>query len=80
MVNTITQVRLPKGIINEVDNLVMKGLYTSKSDVIRSALRKLILEQQIASIANRQESITQVRNARKQLSKKHLNFDEINNI
>ena len=46
----ITQVRLPKGLIKEIDSVVHKGVYSSKSDFIREAIRKSILELQIGSI------------------------------
>ena len=75
---SVTQVRLPKGLIKEVDKLVDKGLYTNKSDVIRDAVRKLILETQIGSIPNTGNSVKEVRKIRKRLSKEKFNLKEIN--
>lgn len=46
----ITQVRLPKGLVKEMNNLVRTGAYSSKSDFIRDAIRKSVLEMQIGSI------------------------------
>ena len=43
MAMAVTQVRLPEGLIKEVDKLVDKGIYINKSDVVRDALRKLVL-------------------------------------
>ena len=80
MTTVITQVRLPKGIVKEVDKLVTKGLYTNKSDVIRDAIRKLILEQQVGTLKNSSNSISEVKNARRKLSKEKINIEELNNL
>lgn len=74
----VAQVRLPEGIMDEVDKLVEQGLYVSKSDVMRDALRKLILEKQIASIPNTGNSVAEVRAIRRKLSKEKISLDEIN--
>jgi Arc/MetJ-type ribon-helix-helix transcriptional regulator len=47
---SVTQVRLPNALIEEVEQLVKKGHYANKSDVIRDAVRKFILEKQVSSI------------------------------
>ncbi|MBU0470150.1 MAG: ribbon-helix-helix domain-containing protein [Nanoarchaeota archaeon] len=82
MTMTIAQVRLPEGLIQEVDKLVHKGLYINKSDVIRDALRKLILEKQIGSIPNTGDSVKEIREIRKKLSKGFTlkELDEINTL
>jgi Arc/MetJ-type ribon-helix-helix transcriptional regulator len=77
---TTTQVRLPEGLVKEVDRLVDKGLYSNKSDVIRDAIRKLILEKQIGSIPNKGNSVMQVRRARKILSREKINLKETNSL
>lgn len=77
---SITQVRLPEGLIREVDKLVGKGLYTNKSDVIRDAVRKLVLEKQIGSIPNTGDSVKEVREIRKKLSKEKFDLNQINNL
>ncbi|MBI4981273.1 ribbon-helix-helix protein, CopG family [Candidatus Woesearchaeota archaeon] len=74
----VVQVRLPDGLIGEVDRLVDGGFYTSRSDVIRDALRKLILEKQIGSIPNTGDSVKEIREIRKKLSKEKIDLDEIN--
>ena len=66
----VAQFRIPKGLLNEVDKLVEKGFYSNKSDVIRDALRRLILENQVGSIQNKENSVKEVRQAREDLSKK----------
>ena len=76
----VTQVRLPEGLIKEVDKLVDKGFYTNKSDVIRDAIRKLILEKQIGSIPYTGDSVKDIRKIRKKLSKEKFELDEINKL
>jgi Arc/MetJ-type ribon-helix-helix transcriptional regulator len=80
MTMTVTQVRLPQGLVDEIDKLINKGIYTNKSDVVRDALRKLILEQQLGSIKNTGNSVKEIRNIRKKLSKEKINLNEINNL
>lgn len=80
MTMEVTQVRLPEGILKEVDKLVHRGIYTNKSDVVRDALRRLILEQQVGSIKNTGDSIKEIREIRKKLSKEKINLDEINSL
>ena len=76
----VTQVRLPEGLITEIDKLVDKGFYTNKSDVIRDAIRKLVLEKQIGSIPDTGDSVREVREIRKKLSKEKFNLNEINQL
>jgi Arc/MetJ-type ribon-helix-helix transcriptional regulator len=80
MTMEVTQVRLPEGILKEVDKLVHRGIYTNKSDVVRDALRRLILEQQVGSIKNTGDSVKEIREVRKKLSKEKINIDEINSL
>lgn len=80
MTMAVTQVRLPQGIIEEVDRLVERGLYTNKSDVVRDALRKLILEKQVGSIPNTGDSVKEIRTIRKKLSKEAFDLSAINTL
>lgn len=80
MTMSVTQVRLPQGIIEEVDRLVERGFYTNKSDVVRDALRRLILEKQIGSIPNTGDSVEEIRTIRKKLSKEAFNLNAINGL
>jgi Arc/MetJ-type ribon-helix-helix transcriptional regulator len=77
---SITQVRLPIGLIKEVDKLVDKGLYTNKSDAIRDAVRRLIFDKQIGTIKSKEDSVKEVRNIRNKLSTEKFNFNEINKL
>ena len=76
----VIQARLPKGLIDELNRIVNKGIYTNKSDLIRDAIRRLILEKQIGSVSNKSNSVKQVRSIRNKLSKEKFNLKEINNI
>jgi Arc/MetJ-type ribon-helix-helix transcriptional regulator len=80
MTMSVTQVRLPEGLDKELDVLVKTGIYTNKSDVIRDALRRLILEKQIGSMPNTGDSVKEVREIRKKLSKEKFDLDEINKL
>ena len=80
MTMSVTQVRLPKGLIKEVDILVKQGFYTNKSDVIRDAVRKLVLEKQIGSIPNTGDSVKEIRGIRKKLSKEIKRYKDIEKI
>ena len=76
----VAQFRIPKGLMDEVDKLVEKGLYSNKSDVIRDALRRLILENQIGTVKNNKNSVKEVRKARKELSKQNIELKRINEL
>ncbi|MBU4284327.1 MAG: ribbon-helix-helix domain-containing protein [Nanoarchaeota archaeon] len=76
----VTQVRLPEGLITEIGKLVNKGFYTNKSDVIRDAIRKLVLEKQIGSIPDTGDSVKEIREIRKKLSKEKFNLNKINQL
>lgn len=80
MTMSVTQVRLPDGLIEEVDKLVDKGLYTNKSDAIRDAVRRLVLDKQIGSLKSSEESVEEIIKIRKKLSKEKFDLDEINNL
>jgi len=80
MTTAVAQVRVPEGLLQEVDDLVGTGLYTNRSEVIRDALRKLVLERQIGSVPNTGDSVKEIREIRKKLSKdfRAKDVDEIN--
>lgn len=80
MTMQIAQVRLPKGLVKQVDQLVSQGLYTNKSDVLRDAIRRLILEKQIGSIPNTGDSVKEIREIRKKLSKERFDLEKINKL
>ena len=75
----IAQFRIPKGLMDEVNALVQKGLYSNKSDVIRDALRRLVIENHIGTIPNDGNSVKQVRKARNELSKEIKSLKDFKN-
>lgn len=76
----VTQVRLPKELNKEVDKLVTKGLYSNKSDVVRDAVRKLVLDNMVGIIPNTGDSVKEIRELRKKLSKEKFDLAEINKL
>jgi Arc/MetJ-type ribon-helix-helix transcriptional regulator len=76
----LTQVRLPSKLVAELDRFVKQGYYASKSDLIRDAIRRLLLERQVGSIPNRGDAVQQVRALREKLSKEELDLDAINKL
>jgi Arc/MetJ-type ribon-helix-helix transcriptional regulator len=76
----LTQVRLPSKLVAELDRFVKQGYYASKSDLIRDAIRRLLLERQVGSIPNRGDAVQQVRALREKLSKEDLGIDAINKL
>lgn len=74
------QIRMGQGLIQRVDVLVKTGIYSNRSDVIRDAVRKLVLNELVGIISNKKNSIKQIRNARKKLSKEKFDLEEINKL
>ena len=79
MTMVVAQVRLPSGLVKQVDALVEQGMYANKSDAIRDAIRRFMLEKQVGSVPNTGDSVKEVREIRKILSKQPFDLDEINN-
>ena len=80
MVMDTIQVRLGPGLVRKIDALVDTGVYSSRSDVLRDAVRRLVLDKLIGIIPNEGDSVEQVRNLRKKLSKEKFDLDEINKL
>jgi Arc/MetJ-type ribon-helix-helix transcriptional regulator len=77
------QVRMSKGLIKKVDQMVKTGLYANRSDAVRDAVRKISWKSLIGSIPNTGDSVKEIREIRKKLSKKIKSFkdvEEINNL
>ena len=77
---TVTQVRMPDGLMKEVDKLVSKGLYANKSDAVRDAVRKMILEKYVGIIPDTGDSVKEIREIRKILSKQTHSLKELNQL
>jgi len=80
MTMSVTQVRLPKGLEEQLESLVKRGLYTNKSDAVRDAIRRLILDKQVGSIPNTGDSVKEIREIRKKLSKQVKSFKDLEEI
>ena len=80
MVMDTLQVRLSHGIVERVDDLIETGMYASRSDVIRDAVRRLILDKQVGIIPNTGDSVKEVKEIRRKLSKERFSLEEINKL
>jgi hypothetical protein len=80
MVMDTVQIRLSHKIIEQIDKLVIKDVYSSRGEVIRDALRHFILDQQLGSIPYRGDGIKLTREVRRRLSKQPFNLEEINKL
>jgi len=80
MAMAVTQVRLPEGLVKEIDNLVKKGFYATKSDVVRDAVRRLALEKMVGIIPNKGDSVREVRKIRKNLSRELKNPEDVKEL
>lgn len=80
MVMDTLQVRLSHGLVERIDSLVGSDIYANRSDVIRDAVRRFVWEKEVGSIVNKGDSVNQVREARKILSKQKIDLKEINNL
>jgi Arc/MetJ-type ribon-helix-helix transcriptional regulator len=74
---TMTPVRLPNQLISQINSLIKKGIYINKSDAIRDAVRRLVLNEMVGIIPNTTNSVKEVKNIRKKLSKEK-DLNEIN--
>ncbi len=80
MVMQTLQIRLGEQLLKKIDVLVHQGLYNSRSDAIRDAVRNSFWKNQVGTIPYTGNSIDLVRNARKKLSKQKIYLQEINSL
>ncbi len=81
MVMETLQIRLPKAVVEQLDMLVKRGVYSSRSDALREiARRQLFWESQIGTIKLKGDSVSLIRKAREELSKLPVDLDEINSL
>ncbi|MEK6908733.1 MAG: ribbon-helix-helix domain-containing protein [Nanoarchaeota archaeon] len=80
MVMDTIQVRLGHGLVKKIDALVDTGVYSSRSDVLRDAVRRLVLDKLIGLISDEGDSVVQAKNLRKKLSKEKFDLNEINKL
>ncbi len=80
MTMSVTQVRLPEGLEKELDILVKRGFYATKSDAVRDAVRRLVLDKMVGIIPDTGDSVKEIRELRKKLSKKIKSYKDIKEL
>ncbi|MBU0535467.1 MAG: ribbon-helix-helix domain-containing protein [Nanoarchaeota archaeon] len=84
MVMDTLQIRLGHGLVEFIDAQIKKGIYSSRSDYLRDIVRKQMalsnLNKMVGIIPNTGDSVKEVREIRKKLSKEKFDLDEINNL
>ncbi len=80
MVMDTLQIRLTPGLVEMIDSLVNRGIYSNRSDVIRDAVRRFVWEQEVGTISHKGNSVDEIRNIRKKLSKEEIDLNEINKL
>ncbi|MFH1770676.1 MAG: ribbon-helix-helix protein, CopG family [archaeon] len=82
MVMETLQVRLSGGLLKTIDELVKEGIYASRSDAIREAVRaKFFWQSQIGLIRNDgKDSVNEISRLRKKLSKEINDYEDIRKI
>ncbi len=80
MVMDTLQIRLNPALVERIDSLINEGIYSSRSDAIRDAVRRFVWEKEVGSISKKGNSVELVRKARAALSKRKIDIEEINNL
>ncbi len=80
MVMDAIQIRLTRGLIKRIDYLVEKEIYSSRSDAVRDAVRNLVLNNMVGIIPSNKDSVKEIRNIRKKLSKEIKSFKDVEKI
>ena len=83
MVMDTLQIRIPKGLVETIDSFVKKGVYSSRSDAVRDALRnKFIWDLEVGSVPNKsgKSGVEQVREIRKKMSKQIKSYEDLEKI
>jgi len=80
MVMDTLQIRLNPALVERIDSLINEGIYSSRSDAIRDAVRRFVWEKEVGSISRKGNSVELVRKARETLSKGKIDLQEINKL
>ena len=80
MVMDTLQVRLSHGLVEMVDDLVGTGVYANRSDVVRDAVRRLVLDKLVGIIPDTGDSAKELKKIRTKLSKEKFDLNEINKL
>ena len=76
----LVQVRLPKGLIKDIDGEVASGRYMNRSDVIRDALRLMTLRKMVGVLPNKGDSVKEVQEIREKLARNIKSFKDVQEI
>ena len=76
----MTPVRLPTQLVSQINSLVEKGIYINKSDAIRDAVRRLVLNEMAGIIPSSGDSVKETKQIRKKLSKEKFDLGKINKL
>ena len=80
MVMDVVQVRLNRNSLTMLDQLVNKGIYPSRSEAVRDAVRRFVWENEWGSVKLKGNGVALVKKAREKLSKQKINLNEINSL
>jgi len=80
MVMDTIQIRLSHGLIERIDKVVGTGIYANRSDVIRDAVRRLVLGRLVGIIPDTGDSVKELKKIRARLSKERLDLGEVNKL
>jgi Arc/MetJ-type ribon-helix-helix transcriptional regulator len=80
MVMDTLQIRMNHGLIKKVDELINTGFYSNRADVIRDAVRRLVMDKMIGILPNKGDSVDEIRKIRKKISSKVKGFNDIDEI
>lgn len=80
MVMDTIQIRLSHGLIERIDDFVGMGIYANRSDVIRDAVRRFVLDKLVGIIPDTGDSVKEVKGIRKILAKEKFNLEDINRL
>ena len=80
MVMDTLQIRLSHGLVERIDSLVELGIYSNRSDAIRDAVRRLVLDKIIGIAKDTRDSVKEIKDIRKRLSKEKFNLQKIDKL
>jgi Arc/MetJ-type ribon-helix-helix transcriptional regulator len=76
MVMDTMQIRISRGLVERIDGLVETGMYSNRSDVIRDAVRRLVVNSMVGIAKG---TSADMRTLRSKLSK-NVSFKDIEKI
>lgn len=80
MVMDTLQIRLSSALVERIDSWVETGVYSSRSDAIREAVRHFFWHRELGTVKPKGEAVALIRKAREKLSKQRIHLAEINRM